>query len=135
MLLSIHFCICQALEELMQRHPYQVPVSKLLLASTIVSGFGGFIWDRAPCETVSGWSFILSLLHTFFSGTPSMGSLSTLLKRIEISTLLSFFLSFRNLDYRKLYNPISKCGTELNKDFSSEEYLTTEDHLKNAQHL
>jgi hypothetical protein len=37
---SIHICICQALEEPLRRLLYQVPVSKHLLASTRVSGFG-----------------------------------------------------------------------------------------------
>jgi hypothetical protein len=37
MAVSIHFCICQALAELLRRQLYQAPVCKLLLASTIVS--------------------------------------------------------------------------------------------------
>jgi hypothetical protein len=37
---NIHFCICQALAEPLRRQLYQAPVSKHLLASTIVSGFG-----------------------------------------------------------------------------------------------
>jgi hypothetical protein len=41
MAVSIHFCICQALVELLRRQLYQAPVSKLLLASAIVSGFDG----------------------------------------------------------------------------------------------
>jgi hypothetical protein len=36
---SIHLCICQALTEPLRRQLYQAPVSKQLLASTIVSGF------------------------------------------------------------------------------------------------
>jgi hypothetical protein len=39
MAVSIPFCICQALAEHLRRQPYQVPVSKHLLASTIVSVF------------------------------------------------------------------------------------------------
>ena len=31
--------------------------------STIVSGFGDCIWDGYPGGTVSGWSFLQSLLH------------------------------------------------------------------------
>jgi hypothetical protein len=62
MAVSIHFCICQALAEPLRRQLYQAPVSKLLLASTIVSGFGGCIWGRSPGEAVSGWSFLQSLL-------------------------------------------------------------------------
>jgi hypothetical protein len=44
--MSIHFCICQALAEPLRIQLYQAPVSKLLLASTLVSVFGGCIWDR-----------------------------------------------------------------------------------------
>ena len=40
---SIHHCISQALEEPLRRQIYQAPVSKYLLASTIVSGFGDCI--------------------------------------------------------------------------------------------
>ena len=36
--MSIHFCISQALAETLRRQLYQGSVSKLLLASTIVSG-------------------------------------------------------------------------------------------------
>ena len=50
---SIHICICQALAEPLRRQLYQVPVSKLLLASAIVSGFGGCLWDGSPGGTVS----------------------------------------------------------------------------------
>ena len=41
----IHFCICQALAEPLRRQLYQSPVPKLLLASSIVSGFGVGLWD------------------------------------------------------------------------------------------
>jgi hypothetical protein len=41
MAVSIHFCICRSLAETLRRQLYQTPVSKLLLASAIVSGFGG----------------------------------------------------------------------------------------------
>jgi hypothetical protein len=63
MVVSIHFCICQALAEPLRRKLYQDPVSKHLLASTTVSGFGDCIWDRSPGESVSAWSFLQSLLH------------------------------------------------------------------------
>jgi hypothetical protein len=39
MAVSTHFCICQALAELLRRELYQDPVSKHLLASIIVSGW------------------------------------------------------------------------------------------------
>jgi hypothetical protein len=48
----------------LRRQLYQAPVSKLLLASTKVSGFGDCIWDGFPGGAVSGWSFLQSLLHT-----------------------------------------------------------------------
>ena len=94
MLFLLWGCICQALAEPLKRQIYQGPVTKLLLASTIVSGFGGCLWDRSPGGTVSGLSFLQSLLCTFVSITPSMGVLSLLLRRIEVSTLWSSFLSF-----------------------------------------
>jgi hypothetical protein len=55
---SIHPCICQALAEPLRRQLYQASVSKHLLASTIVSGFGDCIWDGAPGGTISGWPFL-----------------------------------------------------------------------------
>jgi hypothetical protein len=62
MTVSIHFCICQSLAEPFRRQLYQGPVSKLLLASAIVSGFGGCLWDGSPDGAVSGWSFLQYLL-------------------------------------------------------------------------
>jgi hypothetical protein len=41
MIVSIHFCICQTLAEPLRRQLYQASVCRLLLASAIVSGFGG----------------------------------------------------------------------------------------------
>jgi hypothetical protein len=91
---SIHFCICQALAEPLRRQLYQAPISKHLLASTIVSRFGGCLWDGSLGGAVSGLSFLQSLLCTV-SVTPSMGILFLLLRRIQVSTLCSsFFLSF-----------------------------------------
>jgi hypothetical protein len=55
-------CIHQALAEPLRRQLYQAPVSKILLATTIVSGFGGCLWDGSPSGAVSGWSFLQSLL-------------------------------------------------------------------------
>jgi hypothetical protein len=60
MIVSIHVCICQALAESLRRQLYQAPVSKHLLASTIVSGFGGCLWDRSPGgQFLDGLSFSL----------------------------------------------------------------------------
>jgi hypothetical protein len=55
--------------EPLRRQLYQASVNKHLLTSTIVSGFGGCLWDRSPRGTVSGWfSFILcSILFIFNS--------------------------------------------------------------------
>ena len=64
MTMSIHFCMCQALAEPLRRQLYQAPVSKHLLASTIVSGFGDCIWDGSPGGAVSGWPFLQSLLYS-----------------------------------------------------------------------
>jgi hypothetical protein len=53
---SIYLCICQSLAKPLRRQLYQAPVSKPLLASTIVSEFGGCLWDGSPGGAVSGWS-------------------------------------------------------------------------------
>ena len=53
MTVSIHFCICQALTEPLKRPLYQAPVSKVLLTSAIVSGFGGCLWNGSPGGAVS----------------------------------------------------------------------------------
>ena len=53
MTVSIHFCICQSLAEPFRRQLYQAPISKLLLASAIVSGFGGCLRDGSPSGAVS----------------------------------------------------------------------------------
>jgi hypothetical protein len=61
---SICLCICQALAEPLRRQLYQVPVSMHFLESTIVSGFGDFIWDGSPGGAVFGCPFLKSLLNT-----------------------------------------------------------------------
>jgi hypothetical protein len=60
----IHHCICQALVEPLRRQLYPSPVSKHLLASTIMSGFDDCVWDGSPGRAVSGRSFPQSLFHT-----------------------------------------------------------------------
>jgi hypothetical protein len=63
------------------------------LASTIVSGFGDYIWDGSSGRTVSGWSFLQSLVHTLTLYL-LLWVLFPLL-RTEVPTLWSsFFLSF-----------------------------------------
>ena len=42
---SICICIGQVMAEPLRRQLYQAPVSKSILASAIVSGFGGCSWD------------------------------------------------------------------------------------------
>jgi hypothetical protein len=56
MIVSIYFCVCQALAEALRRQLYQAQVSKLLLASAILSDFGGCLWDGSPSGAVSGWT-------------------------------------------------------------------------------
>jgi hypothetical protein len=83
MAVSINICICQALAEPPRRQLYQVPVSKHLLASTTVFGFGDCIW-------IPGWGSLwipsISAPH-FVSVNPSVGILFHLLRKIEVSTL------------------------------------------------
>jgi cytochrome bd-type quinol oxidase subunit 2 len=96
MVVSIHFCICQALAKPLRRQLYQATVSMVLLASTIVSGFGGYLWDGSPGGAVSGWSVIPSVSAlNFVPVTPSMVILFPFLRQTEVSTVRSFFfLSF-----------------------------------------
>jgi hypothetical protein len=64
MIVSIHFCICQALAKAFRKQLYQNPVSRHVLASAIVSGHGGCLWDSSPSGAVSVWSFLQTLLWT-----------------------------------------------------------------------
>ena len=61
---SILICIAQALAKPLRRQLYQAPVSKNFLASAIVTGFGGCIWDRSPGWAVFGWPFLQFLLKS-----------------------------------------------------------------------
>jgi hypothetical protein len=70
MAVSIHFNICQTQADPLRRQLYQAPVTKHLLASTIVSRFGGCIWDGSPDgQSLDGHSFslcsTLSLCNSF----------------------------------------------------------------------
>ena len=61
MAVSIHFCISQTLAEPHRRQLYQAPVNKILLASAIVSGFGGCLGiDPQVGKSLDGPSFSLS---------------------------------------------------------------------------
>jgi hypothetical protein len=63
--------ICQVLAKPIRRQPYQAPVSKHFLASTIVSGFGACIWDGSPGgESLDGLFFSLCLWGPFLSQPP-----------------------------------------------------------------
>ena len=106
MTVRIHFCICQALAEPLMQQLYQVPVSKLFLASAIVSEFGNCIWDGSLGGTVSGRSFFspcstLCLCNSFhgYSVPPSK-------KNQHIHTLVFLLLEFHG--FCKLYLEYSK---------------------------
>ena len=58
MAVSSHFCICQALAESLRKQLNQAPVSRFLLASAIVSWFGGCLWDGSQVgQSLDGHSF------------------------------------------------------------------------------
>ena len=78
---NIHLYISQPLEEPLTKQLYQAPVSKHLVASKIVSGFGNCMWDESPVGTVSEWPFLQSLLHTLSLYLPWV--FSSLLRRNE----------------------------------------------------
>jgi hypothetical protein len=44
--------------------------------------------------------------------------------------IYNIYKEFKKVDSRKPNNPIKKSGSELNKEFSPEEYLMAEKHLK-----
>ena len=48
--------------------------------------------------------------------------------------IYNIYKELKKLDSRKSNSPIKKWGTELNKEFSIEEYRMAEKHLKNIQH-
>jgi hypothetical protein len=78
--------ICQALVEPLRRQLYEAPVSKHLLASTIVSGFGDYIWDGSPGgQSADGLSFSLC------SVSLPMDNLFLLLRRTKVSVFWSSF--------------------------------------------
>jgi hypothetical protein len=61
---SIQSYIGQVLVDPLMGHLYQAPVSKHLLASAIVPGFGVSRCDGSPGGAGSGWPFLQSLLHS-----------------------------------------------------------------------
>jgi hypothetical protein len=71
MIVSIHFCIFQALAEFLREQLYQTPVSKHLLVSTIVFGFGDCTWVDPRWDSL--WMVIPSVSAPhFLSAIPSM---------------------------------------------------------------
>ena len=90
---SIHFCILQALSESLRRQLYQVPLSKHLLASTVVSGFGA-VYGMGPQVGQPQDGHSLSLCSTLCLCNSLHGYFVPPLRRIKVSTLWSsFFLS------------------------------------------
>ena len=61
---GIPICIGQTLAGPLRGLLYQALVSKLFLASAMVSGFGVCKWDGYLGGGVSGWPFLQSLLHS-----------------------------------------------------------------------
>jgi hypothetical protein len=60
LVVSIHFCVCQALAKPLWRQLYQTCVSKILLPSAIVSGFGVvYGMDLQVGQSLNGLSFSL----------------------------------------------------------------------------
>jgi hypothetical protein len=60
---SIRLGVCQAPAAHLRRQLYQAPISKHLLASSIMSGFGNCIRDELPGGVDSGSCFLWSLFH------------------------------------------------------------------------
>jgi hypothetical protein len=61
MIVRFQFCIFQALAKACRRQLYQAPASRLLLASAIVSGFGGCLCNESPSGAVFVWPFLQTL--------------------------------------------------------------------------
>jgi len=67
---STYTFISLVLTDPLRRQPYQAPVSKCFLASTIALEYRICRWDGSLSGTVSEWPFLQSLLHfvpAFFS--------------------------------------------------------------------
>jgi hypothetical protein len=58
MIVSIYFCICQALTKALNRELYQAPVTRFICYSVWVL----WLFIGCPSGAVSGWSFFQSLL-------------------------------------------------------------------------
>jgi hypothetical protein len=84
---SIHFCICQELTEPLKIQLYHATVSKISLASVIVSDFDDCLWNEYPDCVLSGWTF-LQCTANFLSVTPSLGILFPTKKDQSIHTFV-----------------------------------------------
>ena len=89
---SAHFCICQALAEPLRRQLYQAPVSKHMLSSSIVSGFGGCIWYGSPGGAVSRSSRSFSLCSTLSLCNSFYGCFVSASKKDQNINTLAFLL-------------------------------------------
>jgi len=80
--------------EPLRRHPYQVLVSKHFMASALVTGFDGCIWDGSPEGADSEW-YCFSLCSSHFLCISSQECFVFPAKRTDAFTFWpSFFLSF-----------------------------------------
>jgi len=61
---SILICICKVLAQPLMEHLYSTPVSKLFLASAIVSGFGVCRWNESRWDSL--WMVFPSVSSPFF---------------------------------------------------------------------
>jgi hypothetical protein len=104
LIVSIHFCICQAPVEPLRRQLYQAPVSKHLLASTIVSGFSDCIWDGFTSWAISVWPSVPG--PHFVCVSSSMGILFPFLRSTKLSTLWSSFCLSLNCELYLVYSKL-----------------------------
>jgi hypothetical protein len=63
------------------------------LASAILSGFDGHLWDESPGGAVAGWSFLQSLLWTLSLQLPGY-FVPFSKKDLSIQTLVFLLLQF-----------------------------------------
>jgi hypothetical protein len=98
---SPHVCICQALLKPLRRQLYQAPVSKHLLASTIVSVFGDCLVGQSPDGLSFNLCFTFCLSNSFheYCAPPSKEdrSIHTLVfLLLELHVVCEFYLGILN---------------------------------------
>jgi len=71
---SIHLCICQALTEPLRRWLYHAAVNMHLLASPVVSGFGGYMYIGWTPQVDSEVAIPSVSAPNFVSISPPMNS-------------------------------------------------------------